>query len=101
MTGKPKNVPCQGTNERVHASVRIRKGLHGRGLDDNGVYNPPSLKDWVCTGVDSKKPRWILPGHKEKSMEEDELLPLELELMKFISPDLPQHIWNIQGSISQ
>ena len=85
----------------MHASVRIRKGLHGRGLDDNGVYNPPALQDWVCTGVDSKSVKWILPGHKEKSMDEDELLPLELELMEYISPDVRQQLWNIQGSASK
>ena len=105
QTGKPKNVRCQGTKEHVHASVRIRKGLHGRGLDDNGVYNPPALRDWTCTGVDSKNPRWTLPGHtmpgqKEPLMEEDELLPLELELMQYISPYVYDNLWKIQGSAS-
>lgn len=102
VTGRPTNIPCRGTNEHVHASVRIRIGLHGHGLDDHGIYKPPSLQDWICTGVDDKKKvRWVLPGHSDKSMDEDELQPLEIELMKFISPEIYDSFWYIQGSPPQ
>jgi len=100
-TGKPMNIQCQGTNEHVHASVRIRKGLHGRGPDDNGVYNPPALQDWVCTGVGEEKVRWILPGHKEKVLPEDELLPLEKELLDFVSKDSSKGMVNVSEEFSK
>jgi hypothetical protein len=97
-TGQPLNIPCKGTNEHMHASVRIRKGIPGRGLDDHGTYNPPSLDGWICTGVANKKVQWLLPGHNKKTMDEDELHDLELELMEFISPDIHEDLWEIQGT---
>lgn len=107
LSGRPTNKPCQRTNETVHASVRIRKGLRGRGLDDHGLYNPPSLDHWICTGVggtaDDSYIKWILPGHEslpgheEKSMPEDELSELELALIG-MSPLIKDNIWKIQGT---
>jgi hypothetical protein len=84
----------------MHASVRIRKGIPGRGLDDHGIYNPPALDGWTCTGVADKKVQWRLPGHNKKTMDEDELLDLELELMEFISPGMSEELWKIQGTIT-
>jgi hypothetical protein len=98
-TGQPLNIPCQGTNERMHASVRIRKGIPGRGLDDHGIYNPPALDGWTCTGVADEKVQWLLPGHDKKTMDEDELLDLELKLMEFISPGMSKDLWKIQGTV--
>ena len=99
-TGQPLNIPCQGTNERMHASVRIRKGIPGRGLDDHGIYNPPALDGWTCTGVANRKVQWLLPGHDKKTMAEDELLDLERELMDFISPGMSEELWKIQGTVT-
>jgi hypothetical protein len=82
----------------MHASVRIRKGTPGRGLDDHGVYDPPALSGWSCTGVEEHNVQWIIPGHYKKTMAEDELLPLEIELMKYISLDTYKNLWIIQGS---
>jgi hypothetical protein len=82
----------------MHASVRIRKGTPGHGLDDHGVYDPPALSGWSCTGVKEHNVRWIIPGHNKKIMAEDELLPLEIELMKYISLDTYNNLWIIQGS---
>jgi hypothetical protein len=82
----------------MHASVRIRKGIPGRGLDNHGVYNPPAISGWTCTGVNDQKVQWILPSHEKKTMDEDKLLPLEIELMNYISPIVYQNLWEIQGS---
>jgi hypothetical protein len=82
----------------MHASVRIRKGIPGRGLDDRGVYDPPALQGWDCTGVNEKKVQWVLPGHERRTMDEDKLLPLEIDFMKFISPAMYDKLWMIQGS---
>lgn len=82
----------------MHASVRIRKGTPGRGLNDHGIYDPPALSGWKCTGVNDHKVQWILPGHEKKVMEEDELLPLEIQLMENISTTSCDNLWKIQGS---
>jgi hypothetical protein len=82
----------------MHASVRLRKGIPGRGLDDHGVYDPPAMQGWKCTGVNDQKVQWILPGHENNTMDEDQLLPLEVELMKYISPSVYENLWKIQGS---
>jgi hypothetical protein len=83
----------------MHASVRIRKGTPGRGLDDRGVYDPPALQGWDCIGVnDKQKVQWVLPGHERKTMDEDELLPLEIDLLKNISPGVFDNLWKIQGT---
>jgi hypothetical protein len=100
-TGQPLNIPCQGTNERMHASVRIRKGIPGRGFDDHGIYNPPALDGWTCTGVADEKVQWLLPGHDKITMDEDKLLDLELKLMEFISPGMSEDLWKIQGTVTQ
>lgn len=97
-TGKPTNIRCQNTKERMHASVRIRKGIPGRGLDDHGVYNPAALAGWTCTIVNEEKVQWLPLGHDTVPMPEDELLPLEMDLMRYISPDIEQKLWKIQGS---
>lgn len=99
-TGQPLNIPCQGTNERMHASVRIRKGIPGRGLDDHGIYNPPALDGWTCTGVADEKVQWLLPGHDKITMDEDKLLDLELKLMEFISPGMSEDLWKIQRTVT-
>ena len=78
--------------------MRIRKGVPGRGLDDHGVYNPPAVAGWTCTGVNEENVQWLPLGHDTAPMPEDTLLPLEVELMKFISPRIWQNLWVIQGS---
>jgi hypothetical protein len=82
----------------MHACVRIRKGVPGRGLDDHGVYNPPALAGWTCTGVSEENVQWFPLGHETKPMPEDKLLPLEIALMEYISPGFEKKLWKIQGS---
>ena len=36
----------QDTNERIHASVRIRLACKGLGLNDKGVWGNPAMKGW-------------------------------------------------------
>lgn len=45
-TMEPTGRLLQGTNERMHASVRVRMALGGRGYDDNGEYISEALKHW-------------------------------------------------------
>ncbi|KAI9741729.1 MAG: hypothetical protein M1834_000115 [Cirrosporium novae-zelandiae] len=42
----PSRKPLQNTNESIHASVRIRTGLKGPGLEGKGEYNCRALKGW-------------------------------------------------------
>ncbi|KAK5945183.1 hypothetical protein PMZ80_002387 [Knufia obscura] len=48
-TTKPTGRLLQGTHERMHASVRVRMALDGRGYDDKGQYISEALKDWEYT----------------------------------------------------
>ena len=48
---QPKKMPrLEGTNETVHASVRIRMGKKGLGYDDKGFYDSQALKGWTMCG---------------------------------------------------
>jgi len=103
-TGEETKVRCKGTNERVHATVRIRKGIDGLNLNDKpGPYDPPALKKWTCTGVNGTKPttgseiRWVPQDQELKDMMEDDLLDLELELLD-MTLLAKENIWSIQGS---
>lgn len=48
-TMKPTGKLLEGTHERMHASVRVRMALHGKGYDDKGEYISEALKDWQYT----------------------------------------------------
>ncbi|KAF2756846.1 hypothetical protein EJ05DRAFT_440706, partial [Pseudovirgaria hyperparasitica] len=39
--------PLENTNEYVHASVRVRIDLGGKGWEDKGRYAPAGLSEWV------------------------------------------------------
>jgi len=45
-TMKPTEKLLQGTHEKMHASVRVRMALDGRGYDDKGRYISEALKGW-------------------------------------------------------
>jgi hypothetical protein len=100
ISGKPRDppVPCKGTNEYVHASVRVRLGLHGLGLDDKRDYKPPALENWVCEGVGGQgskgKIRWV---KGEKQMMEDQLEPLELELINRSLDDVKDSLYSLHA----
>lgn len=60
MTGK-EQVPLKplvDTNEKMHASVRLRMGLPGKGLEDKGDYNPESLTGWKVHGLGGLGKEW-------------------------------------------
>ncbi|RMZ89606.1 hypothetical protein DV736_g3167, partial [Chaetothyriales sp. CBS 134916] len=48
---QPRRRPrLEGTNETVHASVRVRMGHRGLGYDDKGFYDSQALKGWTMYG---------------------------------------------------
>lgn len=60
-TGEPTTIPLRKTNERIHASVRVRLEAEGLGPDDKGRYTCPALqpgKLWRCikSGTDVYDP---------------------------------------------
>ncbi|KAJ5492748.1 hypothetical protein N7539_001494 [Penicillium diatomitis] len=57
-TSYPTREFLEGTNERIHRSVRIRLGLEGLGFDDNGLYK--------CRALLKKGP-WILEKVRVRS----------------------------------
>lgn len=48
-TMKPTGQLLQHTHEKMHACVRVRMALDGRGYDDKGRYASEALKDWKYT----------------------------------------------------
>ncbi|KAK4190350.1 hypothetical protein QBC35DRAFT_461086 [Podospora australis] len=44
VTGSETNLFLEGTNERIHSSVRIRLAVEGLGLNDRGIWKAPALK---------------------------------------------------------
>ena len=85
ITGKTTPQKLCDTQEFVHASVRIRKELGGRGTEDKGLYNPTSLVGYRLLGNPRDKDvRWVYEGTKgkpERVLKEDELGEIELELL--------------------
>jgi hypothetical protein len=100
ISGEPKDPPvtCKGTNEYVHASVRIRLGLNGLGLNNKGDYEPPALENWVCEGVGGQgsegRIRWV---KGEKQMMEDRLEPLEMKLINRSSDKVKNSLYSIHA----
>lgn len=45
-TGRETLQPLSDTHEYIHPSVRSRFVLQGPGVDDKGIYEARSLKDW-------------------------------------------------------
>lgn len=84
-TGKVTDKKLCDTQEFVHASVRIRKGLKGRGTEDKGPYNPTSLAGYRLLGDPHQgNTRWVYTsakGEPERVLREDTLGELELELL--------------------
>lgn len=85
ITGKTTPEKLCDTQEFVHASVRIRKELGGRGTEDKGSYNPTSLIGYRLLGNPRQKDvRWVYEGPKgepERVLKEDTLGEIELELL--------------------
>jgi hypothetical protein len=103
-TGKEKvpKTPLVNTNEKVHASVRLRLGIPGKGLEDRGEYAPGALDGWKVVGVANvpvgpvtlpqiqvgqKKIYWQKEG---RTMEEEVMSELEWDLLKTGTPDLQE-----------
>lgn len=91
-TGKSTSQQLYDTQEFIHASVRIRRLLGGRGTEDKGSYHPSSLLGYRCEGDPQQGTvRWVYegkragePGRKgnwQKALPEDVLGPMELELL--------------------
>jgi hypothetical protein len=103
VSGETTKTPCRMTNEHVHASVRIRLGLGGKGLDDKGNYTPEALKGWSCKGVTGREAdiyweRELKAGEKQaKIMPEDKLSNLELELLNYSNGIAPLDFWEIKA----
>src|SRR5436305_13455251 len=89
FTGLPKKPPqpLRNTNEKVHASVRVRLGLPGKGLEDKGNYSCAALDGWKVHGVQDSETKFRWQNEDgQKSMEEDLLSEIEWELLESISP---------------
>lgn len=50
-TGLPVKRKLADTLETIHASVRVRTLLGGKGENDSGTYKPPALKDFKLVGT--------------------------------------------------
>lgn len=46
LTGRKNSEPLRNTNEHIHASVRMRIEMEGKGTNDKGSYYPAGLVDW-------------------------------------------------------
>jgi hypothetical protein len=105
-TGKEKvpRTPLKTTNESIHASVRLRIGLGGKGPDDKGIYRPEPLAAWSVNGVEDK-PRagpvslqeiqaaqkhiyWQVGADSSKRLPEAVLSEREWSLLKSFSPSI-------------
>ncbi|KAF2086334.1 hypothetical protein K490DRAFT_44602 [Saccharata proteae CBS 121410] len=95
ITGRETGDLLVDTEERVHASVRVRMEDGGAGFNDRGRYKPAALKDWKCVEKegysddverDVDEVRWVYYGNdqkcKGKILPEDELGRFEMELLK-------------------
>jgi hypothetical protein len=104
INGKLTTTPCRLTQEHVHSSVRLRIGLHGKGLDDKGRYDPEALKGWKCKGVTGHEADiyWEREMSEDtdedqpKRMPEDKLSDLERALLQ-LDPQASLNFWSIQA----
>jgi uncharacterized protein (DUF2235 family) len=102
-TGKEiKDRQLENTCEKIHSSVRVRMGVPGKGLEDKGDYNPPSLEGWKLSGISPPAPGepklsldQILEGQKKivwskgnLTMQEEPLSQLEFDLLNEYVPKL-------------
>ena len=98
-TNDPTDVRLVHTEETVHASVRIRMELGGKGAEDVGKYKSEALKGWDCVPPDVEAPeatsptaernptrkrhRWVsVRGKDVVVLPEDELAEIELGLLR-------------------
>ena len=101
---KPTGQRLVHTEETVHASVRIRMALGGKGPEDRGTYVSQALMGWECVAPDKDAPdatsptaerqprrqrhRWVSKKGKDVVvLPEDELGLVEIELMR-LSPEV-------------
>lgn len=98
FTGKDDPELLQNTNETMHASVRARIHMGGKGYEDKCAYAPQSLKDWVLgngeqrsdtdgtISLSNKTARWVYigkdPRAKVKVIFEEPLGELEMDLLE-------------------
>lgn len=96
-TSKRTDQLLEDTNEHIHASVRIRYGQPGLGIDDHGPYHPESLKHWgllkdlkkTSAGEDVPtgpiKTAWEFTGKQDSLnlLPEDEIGEVEKRLLRF------------------
>ena len=61
-TLRPRKRLLANTNERLHASIRIRMGKKGLGYDDRGTYDPASLQGWKMHGTEVLPNQPMSPG---------------------------------------
>ena len=92
--------PLVNTCERVHSSVRVRMGLPGPGIGNEGVYTSRALEGWDVKGTkkeelddDHVKLETIREGQKSiywekegKQLPEELLSELEYELLRTFLP---------------
>ncbi len=117
-TGQKTDTPLENTHECVHASVRVRMGLGGKGTSDNGPYNSKALKGFKLAGVKSNgevvnggissqqsgqgKIRWEYGGSSkagpEFSLPEDQLGEVELTLLR-TSPEVYERFSSIAPKV--
>ena len=108
----------KNTNETVHSSVRLRMGIPGHDLADEGKYHPRALEQWTCRGVqpqaeaggsrarvDVKEIRdgqkgvfWEYHGRDgaRKNMPEAPLGDVEYELLRSVVPSIEGRFLSVE-----
>lgn len=89
-TGLPQTRKLVHTNESVHASVRIRKILGGKGGNDEGPYQLTALKGFKLLGTPEKHDvRW--EHSSGRILVEDQLSPMERVILEHF-PDIEKMV---------
>lgn len=86
-----------GTMERIHPAVRVRMRTKGLGYNDQGEYEPESLRGWICEAAPGaqheghKVMQWRKVGTStdvEIVLPEEELTEFEMKVLR---------AWHIPG----
>ncbi|KAF3920937.1 hypothetical protein ABW20_dc0102613 [Dactylellina cionopaga] len=96
ITGERTGRFLKNTRETIHVSVRARISLKGYGIDDEGHYNPSSLRGWRFKWDDEAgRYKWV---NKMTGIElyEMDLGPVERKLLE-LYPDVYDYVFDDAG----
>lgn len=92
----------EGTNEKIHSSVRIRLAVGGLGFDDKTKWNAPALTDsgWELRKKANGKWVWEYEGGEDlprKVLEESEMGHYERRMLELAggSPNILEYVENM------